>query len=236
MRYKFSAILILILIPLSIFMHKGTIVVLNRYTNIFKIKHIDINGSVYSLDTSFKEYIRSLSNQSLLTLNIFDVRRSLLASPIIDNVIVNRDFPDKLSIEIIEKRPVAIIISENKQYVVDTSGTILPIKIDHLPKITVDFGIAIDQYKISDTYLIQMLSALDKPLSNSLDSIYINRNREASFRLKGLSSDFIISKRILTYDFIKKATLIHQAITNQNIAVPKKIDIHNNKENAIGIL
>ncbi|MGL4387961.1 MAG: cell division protein FtsQ/DivIB, partial [Brevinema sp.] len=188
----------------------------------------------YSINTHFKETINMLYGQSLFTLNIFDTRNSLLNETMNDNIIISRNFPNKLKIEVIEKKPIVIIKSDNKEYIVDRKGTILPIMLSNLPTMRVDFGIIFNKNQISDEYLIQMLEALEQSYIDSLDSIHISKNRETSFRLKGLSSEFLISKRILTPDFIKKAALIVDAITNKKIQAPKQIDIHNHEKNAVG--
>ncbi|MGL4394123.1 MAG: cell division protein FtsQ/DivIB [Brevinema sp.] len=233
-RYKFSVLLILLLMPMSIIMHKGLLVVLSRHTDIFKIKHIDLIGASYSLDPHFQETLDGLYDKSLFSLNIFDVKQTLIRGELIDEVSISRKFPDRIRIEITEKQPVAIVRSDSKQYIVDPAGKILPLVASNLPSVRVDYGIIMSSNQISDEYLVQVLDALNQAPEVEVESVYINRNRETSFRLKGLSSEFLIAKRVLSAEFIQKAALVAKTITNQNIPAPKKIDIHNHEKNAVG--
>lgn len=235
-KYKISALLIILLIFLSIVFHRSVLVILNQHTSIFKIKNIDVQGSVFSSDTQFQNNLDSVLDKSLLTLNLFSFKQKLIQHSMIDDIIITKNFPNKLIINVIEKKPVAIILNDNQKYTIDPLGNILPMTIDSIPKITIDFGLIIDNNKINDKDLIEMFHTLNDPVASSIESIYINKNRDTRFRLKGLKSDFLISKRILSVPFINRALEILETIKNKKIKEPKEIDIYSNSKNAIGFL
>lgn len=236
-KYKLSALLILLLIPCSVLLHKGIFILLKNYTPVFQIKNLDIQGANLSKTAEFNNLINSLKNTSLINLNLQELQYQIEQSDSIKKATIQRDLPNTLHIYIIERIPVALIISSGKKYIVDKDGVILPFKVIYdIPSLKIEFGIAINNKQIADDYLVEILSSLASPKAFHIKELKINKNRETSFKIKGLSSNFSISQQILTDNFINKALQIAKAIKENHIKIPKTIDIHSDNTTSIGFL
>jgi len=235
MKYKISTLIILLLIPCSILIHKGFFSLLKNYSTVFQIKNINIKGAILVNNIPFNTYINSLKQYSLIDINLNELQYQLEQNKFIRNVIIKRDLPNTLWIYIIERTPIAHIKVSDKKYIVDKDGYILPTnQFTNIPNLDIEFGLAINNTQISDDFIIEILSSLASPNSHYIDSIKINKNRETSFKIKNLSSLFLINQRILTDKFINKALNIAEAIKENNIKIPKNIDIHSDENTSIG--
>lgn len=239
LKYKLSALYILLLIPLSLVLHKTAFVLLEKFSSAFVIEIINIQGATISKDPLFEQIINSSTNQidtNLVSLDINKIKSQLEQLELIKEVTIQKDFPNTLTIYIIERLPIAQLKMKNIIYTIDKDGIILPIIPDlSYPTISVQFGVAINDKQIADSYLLEMISALTSTNASLIESMEINKNRETYFTLRDSTPKFYISTRILTDSLLEKAKRITLAIKKNNIQkIPKTIDIYSDKDTAIG--
>ncbi len=123
----------------------GILSVIN--SNYFNIKEVEITGNNLLTDN----YVLNLCNLKN-DINIFKINRDelverLFSLPQTKGVIINRDLPNKLSIDINERRPLAIVGDDSSYRIIDVDGWVLRVSRDlnkwQLPLIN---GIAINYY------------------------------------------------------------------------------------------
>lgn len=106
----------------------GTLWGLNYFydSNYFKVKVINIRGNNYYQVDEIKEYLGDISG-----LNIFEVNKKKVEKELTDNLVwlkdaeLNKIFPDKITIEVTERKPFIIITHKNSFYLMDNEGVIL---------------------------------------------------------------------------------------------------------------
>lgn len=231
---KNSTLLLIFLIVLSVCIHRGTFLLLDA-ANAFKIKKVNISGLELADTASLRGLIARLYEQSLTDLDINQLNNNLLQQPLIASSVTERDFPYTVKISIQERKPVAEIHYNNEMLVIDKTGKILPLVPNKsTPQIVTDFGLIVNNDQILDEFLLENLPALELPTARQISSLTFMREKGLSFRLDGLSSDFLIGQRILNQKFITRALEIKNTIISQQIVPPAKIDIHSDENAAIG--
>lgn len=238
LKHKLSVLLILLLIGASFTVHHFIFRILDQYTDIFTIRKIDIEGLSLAKTTDFERLINSISNSTpkLSSLNNYTVKASLEQIPLIKEVEVYKDYPHTLSIKITERTPVATVIIQKKQHIVDEEGVILPLITEiPLPSVNAEFGIALDGTQIVDDLIVDTLTGLYSSQEKKIKSVFIDQNRNTFFTLYELSSQFDIGDQIISKQYIDRALRITQALqSNSTTPIPKKIDIHSYEDTFIG--
>jgi len=93
----------------------------------FAFTRLEVRGINH---TSFSEVKRLLSfayGESLLRLDLFRVRRVLLTSPWIEDVVVSRMLPDGLRVDIKEAKPIALVEMDGRRLLATSKGMTLPL-------------------------------------------------------------------------------------------------------------
>ena len=93
----------------------------------FAFTRLEVRGINH---TSFSEVKRLLSfayGENLLRLDLFRVRRVLLTSPWIEDVVVSRMLPDGLRVDIKEAKPIALVEMDGRRLLATSKGMTLPL-------------------------------------------------------------------------------------------------------------
>ncbi len=106
----------------------GAVWLINYFYNsqYFKIKNIIINGN-----TKYDESIIKQKAEIMLGLNIFEINKKYIEDKLIDELVwlksvnLKKIFPDKVIIEVIERKPFAIISYGNNNFIIDDEGIVL---------------------------------------------------------------------------------------------------------------
>ncbi|MGL4366832.1 MAG: cell division protein FtsQ/DivIB [Brevinemataceae bacterium] len=235
LRYKFSSILIIILITASILLHKLWFELAAKHTGIFDIKNIELTGLVSTDRQNINNIIKNASTQSLINIDINSLKTELEKCPLIKQAVISKVFPHILSIEIKERLPIVYINSGSKFYVSDNEGVILPIRDKQdLIVMNTEFGIAMNGSQIADDLLIFVLNSIKQDYLSRIKSIHINKEREISFKIPNLSSEFFIYNKAISKELIDQAYSIARSIKDNNIIPPRRIEI-TDKKTAVGI-
>ncbi len=95
------------------------------FTDLFVLKEIMV---VNTKKISKDEIIKTTGlkgGERLFTIPIDNIRKKILINPLIEEVIIVRHIPNTLEIKIKERKPLAIIIQDNKGYLIDKNGVLI---------------------------------------------------------------------------------------------------------------
>ncbi|MFA7360127.1 MAG: FtsQ-type POTRA domain-containing protein [Candidatus Kapaibacterium sp.] len=106
------------------------IVLANNWRNKTLISKITIKGNITisENDILFAAGLRADSTINLDELNEVFIRDRVAKHPEIKKVVVSKEPPSELIIEVVEKKPIAIVIKNNEIYLIDEEQEIFPIK------------------------------------------------------------------------------------------------------------
>lgn len=238
LKQKLSTPLIVLLIIISFGLHTFIYELLKTYTSSFMIKKISVTGTVLSQDMQFDNIVNAATNSvqgNLTYLDIKELKRQLEKIDLIKQATIKRDLPNTLSIDIIERQPVAILRTKSTNYTIDKEGIVLSLIPNiTIPALKIEYGIAMNGNQIADDFLLRMLKPLASKKSTNIQEIRIDKNRKTFFKLHHVRPEFSINDRIISDEYIEKAVKIGHTLTNNNIKIPKIIDIYSYTNRSIG--
>lgn len=163
-KKKLGLVIILLLLFLS------TFIILYTQTTFFNVKNVDVIGN----STIEKEKI-IMASGLIMGENIFKVNTSLmednlLLHPYIKSIEVSRKFPNKIKIDVLERRELSVISYVNSYIYIDEEGIVLNIlskrKEDKLPIL---MGLNIEKVNIGEKIVLNRDKNIDDIL-NFLDT------------------------------------------------------------------
>ncbi|KJU81948.1 cell division protein FtsQ [Candidatus Magnetobacterium bavaricum] len=105
-----------------------------------KVQHLHLQGNLHLKEADMLRLL-NVSGKSLITMDCTHVSRGLFASAWVNNVMIRKEFPNTLFVQIKEKEPVGVLSEGSDTYLVDHSGQRLE-KVEKppltLPVISVD--------------------------------------------------------------------------------------------------
>ena len=121
--------IILMIVSLSI-ITLLIIILANNWRNKTYISKITIKGNITISENEILTAagLKADSTLNLDELNELFIRDRVAKHPEIKKVVVSKEPPSELIIEVIEKKPIAIVIKSNEIYLVDEEQEIFPIK------------------------------------------------------------------------------------------------------------
>lgn len=92
----------------------------------FEIRHVEVTGTREMPRLPVYDAALSGTSNAMLTADLPAIRQRLLALPWVADASVGRRLPDTLSIQIVERRPVALWQHRQKFALIDINGEVLP--------------------------------------------------------------------------------------------------------------
>ena len=141
--------IILMIVSLSI-ITLLIIILANNWRNKTYISKITIKGNITISENEILTAagLKADSTLNLDELNELFIRDRVAKHPEIKKVVVSKEPPSELIIEVIEKKPIAIVIKSNEIYLVDEEQEIFPIKnYDKAFDLPIINGLGIDDRK-----------------------------------------------------------------------------------------
>lgn len=219
--------------------HYAAFIALNKYTEVFRIKNVNLSGVVFSKDISFDQTLTKILQKykySLVTLDLVDLKNELKNLIFIESTNISKEYPSTLKIEIIERVPVFEICTEQKRYILDKEGYILPISTNKmLISITIDWSPNITGEQITDDFILDLISTI----LNEEEIVRVKvmrKDKRLAFFLKDLKSEFCIGGDKLSKKHVEIAMKIRENIQTKKLKVPKKIDVREEKQIALGYM
>ena len=121
--------------------------------------------TIFGLSTSDAPRIRNAleaaaRDQSTLNVSVADLEQAVASYPIVHSLSVTPDFPHRLTIDVVEHRPVLALVVGSRRVAVSASGTLLPgvAATSGLPVIRING--ALPQREITDLATLQLVRVL----------------------------------------------------------------------------
>jgi len=193
----------------------------------FQIKNIDISGNDFIETKSILNSIQILvDNKNLFNTEVQKIKNILNRNKFIDNVKIYSLVPSTIKINIIEKKPIALINNNNKSYFIDDNSNIIEADIKSI------------NYFVNTPIITSNNNNINNNLSKKIVMSIYKHNQEIYNQLNELiyEDSFIslifnnhtkvkINKNNYTKDLIKFYSFINQIVNTENISIYEYIDL-----------
>ena len=212
-----------------------------NYQKIFKLNEPIITGYDILNEQDYRKIISQLDYDIIYSTDIVELRKVLESNPFVKAARVSRHFPNKLNIQIVERKPLGIINIDN-QLMIDDEAVVLPGKKyseDYLIPVLSGFNSAIELYPEGEkTYSIKVKEAVDilKKLSIHFADLYeniseltLNKDDEYVLILADRPTRVVLGKDniSLKFDILKS---FDKALGQRQLTDFRLIDMRYNKQ------
>jgi cell division septal protein FtsQ len=90
----------------------------------FRVDRVDVRGSRFLSDGEVRELLGSAVGENVLEVDIEALKRRLRASPWVEDAVVRRTLPDALSVEVVERVPLALA-ELDQLFLMDAGGVLI---------------------------------------------------------------------------------------------------------------
>ncbi len=90
----------------------------------FPVKNVLVSGN-YHLDKDEIKRVANINNRSLLRLSLDDLKASIERNAWIKNVVLRKQFPDTIMVNVEEAEPKALLRNEGHMFLLDAEGNVL---------------------------------------------------------------------------------------------------------------
>lgn len=147
----------------------------------FQLRQIEVTGRHHTNPADLRERINIQQGDSLFSVNLKDARDSIQNLPWVREVSLHRQWPDRISIAITERRPLALWQQDGKLAVIDREGEIIhPENIDEFATLPILTGADAPEHAKD---LIDMLMA-EPAVAGKVDSAIRIGGRRWDLRLQ----------------------------------------------------
>lgn len=233
---------ILVVLGFGIHMASTSIIKNALYQNddfLLKTVEVDIQGNVTKEDIIAWSGVRI--GQNLMTLNLAQIRKRLIAMPYIASIRVERDLPSTLRLVVVERQPVAKIVPKSPQgsrlaqpvYYIDYQGYMMKPKagerLKPLPTITgVSYEYVQEGAKTDRMEVISALNLLraadDSALKGELDLNQIEVEGKGYLVLKTRSTGFIRFRTSLLMQQMQRLQVIFEDARSKGLLI-RSVDL-----------
>jgi len=212
-----------------------------NYQKIFKLNESIITGYDILNEQDYRKILSQLDYDIIYSTDIVEIRKVLESNPFVKAARVSRHFPNKLNIQIVERKPLGIINLDN-QLMIDDEAVILPGKKyseDYLIPVLSGFNSAIELYPEGEkTYSIKVKEAVDilKKLSihyadlyENISELTLNKDDEYVLILADRPTRVVLGKDniSLKFDILKS---FDKALGQRQLTDFRLIDMRYNKQ------
>lgn len=95
------------------------------HSKTFEVREVRTSGLEHTNATKVLERLRPPSGVNLFDLDLSLLKGSLLAEPWIKEVSLRKEYPNALSIQVIERHPVAVLADQRTTAIVDETGAVM---------------------------------------------------------------------------------------------------------------
>lgn len=208
--------------------------------NPFKIETIKISGNKFihleDIDNSINDLIY---NKNLLNVEFEKIQKKISEIKFINSVKIYHEIPSTIKIDIIEKKPIALINDKKNNYFIDNNKDVIKADIKSInyfvdtPIISTknkNFDIALSKNLVLSIYNsnFNLYKQLNEIIYQDNDiRLFFNNNTEVKFKISnyknGLIKLFSFVKQISPAEKLEKYEYIDLSINNQVIVKEKKI-------------
>lgn len=149
---RFKRLLSLLLIITVVIL----LIIFSLNSEIFNIDKIDIIGNI-KIDKEKILHISSINiGENIFRISTKDAKESILRLPYIKSVMVKRNLPNKINIEVVEREDKLLINNISMYYVIDDEGYILNQIDTNIESLPVVFGLKTDKIDIGENLFMRL--------------------------------------------------------------------------------
>ncbi len=231
---RFVSTLIIILFFVLIFygLHVGLYALLTKQGSLC-LNNITVKGNYLLKSENIIQSSGLKIGQGIFDFYLPDIALNIGTNTLVEFAEVKRIPPDRVEVNIVERKPAGVISASNGIYLCDKSGFILMNGImPDLPVVILDYNIKVEGSFVKDEYIQLLLGRLSDLNENSrINKIYLKKEG-IYLTMKNLDDTlFFLGKSIPDNNTFSRVFSIGDKIKNENIKI-RYVDI--NKENAIG--
>jgi cell division septal protein FtsQ len=234
MKKAFSALFITLFFCALIFgLHYGIYALLVRQGDL-RLKEIVVKGNHFLKDTEVIEKSGLKAGTGVFDFSLSDVSAALQSHFLIEKAKVSLLLPDKVEIEVAEKKPVLSLALGNDYFVCSKEAVLLAKGInENVPLIKADFEWTTSGNRIQDRYFQLLAMRLsDFSQLDRIKQIYVKKQEGIYLILKELSLPiFFLGKSVPENNDLEKVIEIAKKIKKEGLEI-QYVDVR--KENAIG--
>ena len=177
-RTKTTGVLLLIAIAM------GLVIGANAWKSSLRIKQIKIEGNRIVGENEILQLTQVPMNSFLYQVDLTAIQRNVMSHHYIKNAVVERNLPNSIHIQIVERVPIAIVNRSETMYV-DEDGVVLPRSISHrlfdLPVISgiseseaLGLGSIIKQSDVIEALqLLAVTKTVNRPMYHNISEVQV---------------------------------------------------------------
>ncbi|MBF0450209.1 MAG: FtsQ-type POTRA domain-containing protein [Candidatus Magnetomorum sp.] len=146
----------------------------------FQTKNIQITGHQFLSKTTILEWVDLTPTENILAINLKKINHRLIQNPWIAQATIQRTFPNELSIQIVEKKALAVLLFD-RPLIIDTSGFVIKEQTEsdpmNLPIVT---GMTHADLSQTDESLSQKMIAIVRVLAEKKQTVGFPENMKIS--------------------------------------------------------
>lgn len=173
----------------------GVFIAIILYVPIFKVADTQISGLYYLETNALDSQLDEIKGKNFVFLNKSEIRESFKTNSYVKEVAIKRKFPNKIMIEITERKPLALLVTSDGFIQVSQEAIFLDIR-QSPGKYDLPFITGIELYAIpgvgkviEDDYLkeaLHIISSSRGALMNKIAEINVDNNRIIAYTRNGI--------------------------------------------------
>ena len=132
-----------------------------KMSNKFKLNKIDIIGNNYINNETILNTIEPHLSDDIRKIKIEKIKQKLIKNNFIDKIKIYKQIPSKITIEIDEKNPIALVNDYKKNYFIDSNKNIIPADLSSI-NFYINIPIVSADKKINITKTFNIISSIYK--------------------------------------------------------------------------
>ncbi len=132
-----------------------------KMSNKFKLNKIDIIGNNYINNEIILNTIEPHLSDDIRKIKIEKIKQKLIKNNFIDKIKIYKQIPSKITIEIDEKNPIALVNDYKKNYFIDSNKNIIPADLSSI-NFYINIPIVSSDKKINITKTFNIISSIYK--------------------------------------------------------------------------
>ena len=132
-----------------------------KMSNKFKLNKIDIIGNNYINNETILNTIEPHLSDDIRKIKIEKIKQKLIKNNFIDKIKIYKEIPSKITIEIDEKNPIALVNDYKKNYFIDSNKNIIPADLSSI-NFYINIPIVSADKKINITKTFNIISSIYK--------------------------------------------------------------------------
>ena len=132
-----------------------------KMSNKFKLNKIDIIGNNYINNEIILNTIEPHLSDDIRKIKIEKIKQKLIKNNFIDKIKIYKQIPSKITIEIDEKNPIALVNDYKKNYFIDSNKNIIPADLSSI-NFYINIPIVSSDKKINTTKTFNIISSIYK--------------------------------------------------------------------------